>query len=70
MITTTLACIDGGLICIPTLVILGILSVVCPSAYVFLKNKFKWCKKTCKCKCHKPVNPIMKKLGLISVKKK
>lgn len=48
------ACIDGGLICIPTLIGLGVLSIICPSAVIWLKKKFNWCRKDkCKCKCHK-----------------
>jgi len=43
------ACIDGGLFCVPALILYGILSAT--GGLVVLK-KFKWCKKACKCLCH------------------
>lgn len=43
-----IACIDGGLICGP--VIVWILSTLGIGAGVF--KLFKWCKRSCKCKCH------------------
>ena len=47
-----IACMfDAGLICIPTL----ILCFLFPSIGLWLKKKFNWCKKSCKCKtCHGP----------------
>lgn len=45
MNTNIFACIDGGLICIPTL-------LICAGA-AFLGKKFlKICKRSCKCACH------------------
>jgi hypothetical protein len=44
-----LACIDGGLFCIPALILYTILSST--GALVVFK-RFKWCKKKCACDCH------------------
>lgn len=65
-----LACIDGGLICVPTMIILGILSVVCPSVVIYLKKKFSWCKKkSCHCDCHDSPKPKGKFDPFIGTKK-
>lgn len=45
-----IACIDGGLFCIGLPVLLTILF---PALGLWLKKRFKWCRKSCVCKCHK-----------------
>ena len=35
-----------------------IMLLLCPAVYVWLKRKFKWCKKSCDCPCHEePADP-------------
>jgi hypothetical protein len=47
-----IACIDGGLFCIPALILYGILS---STGLLVVFKRFKWCKKKCACDCH-PTN--------------
>lgn len=44
-----IACIDGGLFCIGIPILL---SIFFPSLGIWIAKKFKWCKKSCHCKCH------------------
>lgn len=44
-----LACIDGGLFCIPAMVLVFLF----PTVGTWLLHKwYKLCKKSCKCDCH------------------
>jgi hypothetical protein len=47
-----IACIDGGLFCIG---IPALLAILFPALGLWLRKRFKWCKKSCACKCH-PAN--------------
>lgn len=44
-----IACVDGGLFCIGVPVLITIMG---PTLVVWFRQKFKWCKKACGCKCH------------------
>lgn len=37
-------------------IIIGILVLMFPAFGVWLKRKFKWCRKSCKCNCHNEIN--------------
>jgi hypothetical protein len=44
-----IACLfDMGLICVPS----AIAIVLFPALGIWLRKKFKWCKKPCACDCH------------------
>lgn len=44
-----LACIDGGLFCVPAMILYAILSA---TGGLVVFKRFKWCKKKCVCDCH------------------
>lgn len=51
-----LSCLDGGLFCVGIPVLIAIL---CPALGIWMKRKFKWCQKSCKCECHEKPKPKM-----------